>query len=90
MGFAIRASKPAAKRWKLADSSGLFKLVTPSGGRLWRFKYRYLGRGNLLVLGKYPEVSLRMARDRRDDARRQLAQGIDSGAIVREIKQSKR
>ncbi len=52
-------------------------LVTPAGGRLWRFRYRLAGVEKLLALGAYPDVPLKRARERRDDARRLLAEGID-------------
>lgn len=74
----IRTAKPMAKPYKLADEKGLFLLVQPSGGKLWRVKFRVDGRddaGNQkriekkLGLGTYPEVSLKQARDLRDEAR---------------------
>lgn len=82
----IRNAKPRATPYKLAVEKGLFLLVQPSGGMLWRMKYRFDGSdadGNpkrlekKLGLGVYPDVSLKDARDRRDDARRLLANGID-------------
>jgi integrase len=76
----IRNSKPIEKPLKLFDSGGLFLLVTTKGGKLWRMKYRFVGKEKLLALGSYPEVALFDARHRRDEARRQLAQGIDPGA----------
>lgn len=76
---AIRTAKPEAKARKLADERGLFLLVTPSGGKWWRFKYRFDGKEKLLSLGIYPDVSLKSARERRDDARRLLADGVDPG-----------
>lgn len=76
---AIRTAKPEAKAKKLADERGLFLLVTPSGGKWWRFKYRFDGKEKLLSLGTYPDVSLKSARERRDDARRLLADGINPG-----------
>jgi integrase len=75
----IRAAKPAEKPYKLYDERGLFMLVTPAGGRLWRFKYRHAGVEKLLTLGGYPDVSLKRAREKRDDARRSVADGIDPG-----------
>ncbi|MEW5787249.1 MAG: integrase arm-type DNA-binding domain-containing protein [Pseudomonadota bacterium] len=78
---AIRNAKPEGKPRKLADEKGLFLLVTPkgSGGKWWRFKYRFGGKEKLLSLGTYPEVSLKAAREGRDEARRLLAEGIDPG-----------
>ena len=77
---AIRKVKPAGKALKLWDERGLFLLITPTGGKLWRLKYRFAGREKLLALGGYPDVSLAAARDRRDAARRQVASGIDPSA----------
>jgi len=73
----IRAAKPRGKDWKLADEKGLYLLVTPAGGRLWRLKFRHLGKEKKLTLGAYPEVSLAKARKLRDAAREQLADGND-------------
>ncbi|WP_415209048.1 Arm DNA-binding domain-containing protein [Rudaea sp.] len=59
----------------MADERSMFLLVTPSGGKLWRFAYRRPGSGkqNQLSLGRYPDVSLKRAREKRDEARRLLA-----------------
>lgn len=75
--IAIRNAKPREKPYKMGDSKGLFLLVQPTGGRLWRLKYRVDGREKKLSLGIYPEVSLSRARDLRDEARRDLANGKD-------------
>ncbi|WP_206241633.1 tyrosine-type recombinase/integrase [Novosphingobium terrae] len=61
----------------MADGGGMFLLVTPAGGKLWRLKYRVDGREKLLAIGPYPEISLSEARKRRDQARELLAQGQD-------------
>lgn len=74
---AIRNTKPRERPYKLGDAGGLYLLVTPSGGKGWRLKYRFQGREKLLSLGVYPQVSLQQARARRDDSRKLLAQGID-------------
>lgn len=76
---AIRALAPGPKPVKKADERGLYLLVQPSGGKLWRFKYRFLGKEKKLSLGRYPDVSLKEARRRRDEARQILALGIDPG-----------
>ena len=76
---AIRLAK-AAKARKLFDGGGLYLLLTPAGGKLWRFKYRYGGREKLLALGAYPGAGLKQARAARDDARRLLAAGTDPAA----------
>ena len=67
-------------------SAACFLLVQPSGGKLWRLKYRYLGKEKKLSLGTYPDVSLRVARERREDARIVLANGSDPGALKATIK----
>ena len=75
--IAIRNAKPGSKALKMADGGGLFLLVTPAGGKLWRLKYRVDGREKLLSIGTYPEISLSEARKRRDQARELMAQGQD-------------
>ena len=80
----IRNSKPTQKPYKLADQRGLYLLVTPSGSRLWRQKYRVHGREKLLSHGAFPEVTLEQARAERDAARRLLSQGVDPGAAKAE------
>lgn len=74
---AIRSAKPREKPYKLSDAAGLFLLVQPSGGKLWRLKYRIDGREKKLGLGTYPDVSLGDARKRRDEARELIAAGKD-------------
>lgn len=76
---AIRKAKPGEKPVKLTDEKGLFLLVMPAGGKLWRFRYRFDGKEKLLALGAYPDVTLAQARDRRDQARKLLAGGVDPG-----------
>ena len=71
---------------KLADSGGLFLYVTPSGAKLWRLDYRFGTKRRTLALGAYPDVSLRRAREKRDEARRLLADGIDPGEHRRAAK----
>jgi integrase len=73
----IRRSKPDESPYKLSDGGGLHLLVTPTGGRLWRWKYRFDGTEKLMALGRYPEIALADARERRDAARKRLANGID-------------
>jgi integrase len=79
----VRKTAPAARDLKLFDGHGLYLLVRPSGSRLWRLKYRIAGHEKLLALGTYPDVPLKVARERRDEARRLLASGIDPGAARR-------
>jgi integrase len=73
----IRRSKPAERPYKLSDGGGLHLLITQAGGKLWRWKYRFDGAEKLMALGRYPEVALADARERRDAARKRLANGID-------------
>ncbi|WP_411819124.1 integrase arm-type DNA-binding domain-containing protein [Hyphococcus formosus] len=73
----IRNAAPKAKPYKIADGGGLHLLVNPSGSKLWRFKYRVLGKEKLLSFGCYPDLTLAKARKERDAAREQLAAGID-------------
>ncbi len=75
--FSIVKAKPAAKPYKLADGGGLHLLVQKGGGKLWRFRYRFAGRENMLALGSFPAVSLATARDRRDEAKKLIAAGTD-------------
>lgn len=75
--IAIRNAKARSKPYKLADALGLFLLVQPSGGKLWRLKYRVDGREKKLGFGTYPEVSLSEARKRREEARELIAAGKD-------------
>ncbi|WP_371261691.1 tyrosine-type recombinase/integrase [Ruegeria sp. TM1040] len=73
----IRALKPKEKPYKQADFDGLFLLINPGGSKLWRFKYRWMDKEKLLSFGKYPDLSLKQARDKRDAARKVLAEGKD-------------
>jgi integrase len=74
---AIRNAKPCDKPKKMFDSGGLYLVVTPNGGKWWRLKYRFGGKEKGHSLGIYPDVSLKEARERRDEARRLLANGTD-------------
>ena len=73
----VRTAKGKARAYKLYDEKGLFLLVKPTGSRLWRLKYYFDRAERLLSLGLYPEVSLKIARTRRDEARRLVAEGVD-------------
>lgn len=79
----VRNAKARDRDYKLSDSAGLYLLVTPSGGRLWRLKYRMDGRERKLALGRYPEVSLGEARKARDAAREAARAGNDPCAAKR-------
>ena len=59
----IRKTKPGAKAYRLPDTKGLFLFVTPTGGKLWRYKYRHGGLQKLMAIGKYPDVPLALARE---------------------------
>jgi integrase len=73
----IRKVKPTEKPYKVADEKGLHLLVSPSGGKLWRMKYRFNGKEKLLSFGSYPDVPLVRAREKRDEARKLIADGVD-------------
>ena len=84
---AVKNAKPRDKAFKLADSQGLYLLVQPNGGKWWRLKYRFGGKEGGLSLGVYPDVSLKLARERRDEARRLVANGVDPGQHRKQMKQ---
>jgi len=83
---AIKSLKPQDKEIKVSDAGGLYLLIHPNGGKYWRLKYRYAGKEKKLSIGTYPMVSLREARDKRDEAKRALYQGKDPGAQKQEAK----
>ncbi len=74
---AVRNIKSRDKPFKLSDEKGLFLQVMPHGGKWWRFKYRFEGKEKLLSFGIYPDVPLAKAREKRDDARKLIAEGVD-------------
>lgn len=80
---AIRSAKATSKPVKLYDGGGLFMILSPAGGKLWRFKYRFAGVDKTMAIGKYPTVGLKDARVKRDDARKLLADGLDPGSDKR-------
>jgi integrase len=73
----IRKAKPKATAYQMSDGLGLYLLVTPAGGKLWRWKYRYAGAQKEISYGKHPDVSLADARERHAAARKLLASGVD-------------
>src|SRR5258705_13917489 len=73
----IKRAKPEQKPYSMSDSGGLHLEITPAGGKLWRWKYRFEGKEKLMALGKYPQISLALARKRHGDGRELLATGID-------------
>lgn len=83
---AVRNAKPKPKPYKMSDGEGLFLLVTPSGSKYWRLKYFFAAKEKLLALGVYPDVSLADARERRAQARKELAAGRDPGEVKKEEK----
>ena len=83
---AVKQAKSEDKPKYLSDGKGLSLLIQPNGSKWWRLRYQYLGKTNMLSLGTYPDVSLKRARDRRDDARRLLADGIDPSEHRKEMK----
>lgn len=77
---AVRNAKPGTTARKLYDGRGLFVQVVPAGGKWWRFRYSFDGKEKLLSLGTYPDIGVKQARDRRDEARKLLAEGKDPSA----------
>jgi integrase len=75
----IKAAKPTDKPIKMTDGDGLYLLLNPNGGKWWRFDYRFDGKRKTLSMGTYPDVGLKDARTRRDDARKLIASSIDPG-----------
>ena len=73
----VERAKPKEKQYKLADERGMYLLIHPKGGKWWRLDYRYQGKRKTLSLGIYPDVSIKVARKKRDDARSILDGGID-------------
>ncbi|PKN06819.1 MAG: integrase, partial [Deltaproteobacteria bacterium HGW-Deltaproteobacteria-8] len=83
---ALRNAKPGPKARRIYDSGGLYVEVAPSGGKWFRFKYHFGGKERRLSLGVYPDVSLAQARERRDEARRLLAEGTDPSTVPKAAK----
>lgn len=83
---AIRNAKPSDKPKKLSDGGGLYLEVAPSGGKWWRYKYRYQGKEKRISLGVYPEIGLKEARIKHADARKLLAHGTDPSATRQALK----
>ena len=84
----MRAVKATEKAQKLFDGNGLFLFVSPTDTKSWRLKYRFQGKEKLLTLGTYPQTSLKEARERAADARKQLDGGIDPGEVKKEEQQA--
>jgi integrase len=75
-----KSAKPKEKIYKLSDEKGLLLSIRPNGGKYWQMKYRFDGKEKTLSFGVYPEVSLKEARDKRDEARKKIKDGIDPSA----------
>jgi hypothetical protein len=82
----VKNAKPRPKAYKLSDGGGLYLEVSPAGGKLWRLKYRIHDKEKRLAIGAYPAIGLKEARLRRDEAKEQLAGGIDPSAAKKEAK----
>ncbi len=82
----IQSAKPKGKPIRLFDERGLYLEISPGGGRWWRFKYRFAGKEKRLSFGVFPDVGLKDAREKRDEARKQVAAGIDPGELRRAAK----
>jgi len=87
--LAIKGAKPREKAYKLSDSGGLYIEIAPSGGKWWRYKYRFEGKELRLSLGTYPDVGLREARERHAIERKKLASGVNPSASRKADKESK-
>ncbi|MHC1710806.1 MAG: tyrosine-type recombinase/integrase [Solidesulfovibrio sp.] len=83
---AVKNAKPGPKTIRLRDERGLYLEISPRGGKWWRFRYMLKGKANMLSLGVYPDVSLKDARARRDEARKLIANGICPSATRKEEK----
>lgn len=84
--FEVRRAVPREKTYRISDGRGMYLEISPSGGKYWRFKYRFSAREKRLALGVYPDVTLAHARRKRDEARAMLADGIDPSQAKKEKK----
>ncbi|KGS41973.1 tyrosine-type recombinase/integrase [Burkholderia pseudomallei] len=84
----VRNAKARAAPYKLTDGNGMFLLVQPNGAKYWRLSYRFLGKQKTLALGVYPAVTLATARKKRDEAREQIAAGIDPGEAKKDARRA--
>ena len=84
---AIKHAKPEAKAYKMTAGQGMYLLVNPTGSKLWRLKYRFAGKEKTLSFGAYPDVTLAQARLKREQARQQLAEGIDPSELLKQQRQ---
>lgn len=86
----IRTAKPKDKLYRLTDANGLCLEVTPTGSKLWRYRYRFNGSAKMLAIGAYPAITLLKARQLRDGARQLLIEGTDPGEQKKAAKQAQR
>lgn len=84
----VRNAKASAAPYKLTDGNGMFLLVQPNGAKFWRLSYRFLGKQKTLALSVYLAVTLATARKKRDEAREQIAAGIDPGEAKKEARRA--
>lgn len=83
---AVRNAKARSKPYRIGDGNGLYVQVHPNGSKYWQFRFKFHGKEKLLSLGTYPEVSLKAARDGRDEARGLLKRGIDPANEKKAVK----
>ncbi|AVE39347.1 TPA: integrase arm-type DNA-binding domain-containing protein [Klebsiella oxytoca] len=83
----VRSAKPQEKEYTLVDGDGMFLLIHPNGSKYWRFRFRFGGKQHLMAFGVYPETSLADARQKREEARRLVAAGIDPRVHKRAVKE---
>lgn len=74
---AVKKTNPSTKPKKLSDGGGLYLLIQPNGSRYWRYDYRFSGKRKTLAIGVYPEITLKKARERHQEARELIGQEID-------------
>jgi len=83
----VRSAKPEAKEYSLVDGDGMFLLIHPNGSKYWRFRFRFGGKQHLMAFGVYPETSLADVRQKREEARRLVAAGVDPREHKRAVKE---
>jgi len=87
---AIRKAKPGDKAIRMFDERGLYLEIAPGGGKWWRFKFRFDGKEKLLSMGTFPDISLKEARQRRDEARKLIAEGSDPSAQRKAVRHARK
>jgi integrase len=85
----IQALKPKEKKYKIADADGLYLLIHPKYGKYWYMKYHIDGRPQEVAFGTYPDVSLKAARERREEARQQLAKGLNPRVVKKTVREAR-